>query len=183
MVQLVPMTAEEFEAFMEISMRDQAQGQVQAGVWRPEEANKNMQMLRSQFLPAGLATPNHFFFTVQEADTGAQVGGLWYVVEEEEGKRQCFVVDIQIDDAHRRRGYGSQAFKAMENKAREMGITTISLHVFKHNHPARAMYEKLGYAGTDTMMSKELTSLASPTVQPQRQASRLRENSGSFDHS
>ena len=63
MVQLVPMTEEEFEAFMKISMRDQAQGQVQAGVWRPEEADKNIQMLRSQFLPAGLATPNHFFFT------------------------------------------------------------------------------------------------------------------------
>jgi GNAT superfamily N-acetyltransferase len=164
MVQLVPMTAEEFEAFMEISMRDQSQGQVQAGAWRAEEADKNIQALRSQFLPAGVATPNHFFFTIQQADTGAQVGGLWYVVEEEEGRRQFFVMDIQIDQAHRRRGYGSQAFRAMEEKAREMGITTIALHVFKHNHTARAMYEKLGYAGTDTMMSKELTSLATPTV-------------------
>ena len=115
-----------------------------------------MEMLRSQFLPAGLATPNHFFFTVEEADTRARVGGLWYMVEERSGVRRFFVVDIQIYDAYRRRGYGSQAFKAMEEKAREMGITIISLHVFKHNHPARGMYEKLGYVGTDTMMSKDL---------------------------
>jgi ribosomal protein S18 acetylase RimI-like enzyme len=51
----------------------------------------------------------------------------------------------------------AQEFEAfMAISMREMGITTIALHVFKHNHPARAMYEKLGYVGTDTMMSKEL---------------------------
>jgi GNAT superfamily N-acetyltransferase len=156
MVRLVPMTSEEFEAFMVISMRDQAQGQVQAGAWHPEEASKNIERLRSQFLPAGLATPNHFFFTVKEPDTGATVGGLWYLVEEEEGKGQFFVVDIQIYAPYRRRGYGSQAFLAMEEKARETGMGTISLHVFRHNHPARAMYKKLGYTGTETMMSKEI---------------------------
>jgi len=79
--------------------------------------------------------------SVEEATANAKVGGLWYLVEEEEGKRQFFVVDIQIYDAYRRHGYGSQAFQAMEGKAREMGITTISLHVFGHNHPAKAMYD------------------------------------------
>lgn len=156
MIHLVSMTAEEFEAFMVISMKDQAQGQVQAGAWRPEEADKNIEMLRGQFLPAGLATPDHFFFTVKEASTGATVGGLWYMLIEEEGKRQFFVLDIQIDPAYRRQGYGSQAFQAMEDNAQEMGVGTIALHVFEHNHPARAMYEKLGYTGLGPMMSKEM---------------------------
>jgi GNAT superfamily N-acetyltransferase len=157
MVHLAPMTPEEFEEFMVISMREQAQGHVQAGAWRPEEADRNIEMLRSQVLPAGLATPNHLFFTVKEASTGASVGGLWYMLAEEEGVRQFFVLDIQIAPAHRRQGYGSQAFQAMEDKAREMGVGTIALHVFEHNHPARAMYEKLGYSGTGTMMSKQIT--------------------------
>jgi len=156
MVRLVPMTEEEFEAFMKISMQDQARGQVQAGTWRAEDADNNIEMLRSQFLPDGLTTPDHFFYSIEAAGADARVGGLWYMVEEEEGKRQVFVVDIQIYDPYRRRGYGSQAFQAMEEKAREMGITTLSLHVFTHNHPARAMYEKLGYVGTETMMSKEI---------------------------
>lgn len=156
MIRLVPMTSEEFEAFMAISMRDQAEGQVQAGAWRPEEASRNIGLLRSQFLPDGLATPNHFFFAVKEADSGASVGGLWYMVEEEAGKPQFFVVDIQIHTPYRRQGFGSSAFKAMEEKAQEMGVDTISLHVFEHNHPARAMYEKLGYTGTGTMMSKQV---------------------------
>jgi len=58
------MTEEEFEGFMEISMRDQAQGQVQAGAWRAEEADSNIKVLRGQFLPTGLATPSHFFYSV-----------------------------------------------------------------------------------------------------------------------
>jgi RimJ/RimL family protein N-acetyltransferase len=156
MVQLIPMTEKVFEAFMALSMKDQAQGQVQAGVWRAEDAAGNMERLRSQFLPNGLTTPNHYFFTIEDTGTGTKVGALWYTVEDEEGKRQFFVMDIQIDNAYRRQGYGSQAFKAMEEQAREMGIGTIALHVFEHNRAARAMYEKLGYVGTGNMMSKEI---------------------------
>ncbi len=156
MLLLIPMTEEEFECFMEISIHDQAQGHVRAGTWREDEADEKMEKLRSQFLPDGLETPNHFFFTLEETSTGAKVGGLWYTVVEQDGKRQFFVVDIQIYDEYRRRGYGSQAFMDMEEKALKMGITTISLHVFKHNHSAKAMYEKLGYVGTDEKMVKEL---------------------------
>ena len=156
MVELVPMTEAEFEAFMEISMRDQAQGQVQAGNWPAEQADELIKQLRDQFLPGDLDTPNHFFFTIKDPDSGAEVGGLWYTVMEEDGNRFLFVVDIQVDEAYRRRGYGTQAFGMMEDQAREMGITTISLHVFKHNHSARAMYEKLGYVGANNMMAKEL---------------------------
>jgi len=159
MVRLVPMTAEEFQAFMVVSMRDQAQGQIQAGTWRPEEAGENIERLRAQFLPVGMATPNHFFFAVKEAETGASVGGLWYLVQEDEGKRQFFVVDIQIDPEYRRLGHASAAFRAMEQQAREAGIGTISLHVFEHNSPARAMYERLGYVGAGTMMSKVIRPL------------------------
>jgi len=153
------MTEQEFEAFMVISMKDQAEGQVQAGEWKAEEAQGNIERLREQFLPDGLATAKHSFFTIEETNTGAKAGGLWYMVAEEEGKRQVFVVDIQIYEAYRRQGYGSQAFLAMEEKARDLGISTISLHVFKHNHAARGMYEKLGYggiSGSETYMSKEL---------------------------
>lgn len=156
MVRLVPMSLEEFEAFVELSMRDQAEGQVQAGTWRAEEASAQMERLRSQFLPAGVETPGQFFFAIVDADTGSTTGGLWYMVADEAGQRQVFVMDIQIYGPYRRRGYGSQAFRAMEQKAREMGIGQISLHVFRDNHPARAMYEKLGYTGAATMMSKQI---------------------------
>jgi RimJ/RimL family protein N-acetyltransferase len=149
------MTQAEFDAFIEISMHDQAQGQVQAGYLPAERAAEVIQQQREKFLPNDQDTPNHFFFTITDQDQ--KVGGLWYTVVEQDGQRQLFVMDIQVYDAYRRCGYGTQAFGLMEEKAREMGITTISLHVFQHNHAARAMYEKLGYVGEGEKMSKELS--------------------------
>lgn len=157
MIHLVPMNQEQYEALMKLSERDQIEGHVREGRWRPEEAEANMARLKAQFLPQGLATPNHFFWAVVDADSGAEVGGLWVALAEEDGQRQFFVFEIQVYESYRRRGYGTQAFLAMEEKAREMGVTSIALHVFADNHPARAMYQKLGYAGTDTQMVKVIS--------------------------
>jgi GNAT superfamily N-acetyltransferase len=150
------MTEEQYEAFAEISARDQMEGHVREGRWKAEEAEANMAKLAAQFLPEGLATPNHFFYAIEEEGTGALAGGLWYMLAEGEGTRQLFVVDIQIYEEYRRRGYGTQVFLAMEDHAREMGATAIALHLFADNAPARAMYQKLGYAGTDTSMAKQI---------------------------
>jgi GNAT superfamily N-acetyltransferase len=157
MICLVRMNEAQYQTFMELSMRDQWEGHVREGRWRADEAEANMARLVAQFLPQGLATPGHFFWTIEDRDAGAQVGGLWVALAEEAGARQFFVMDIQIYEPYRRRGYGTQAFRAMEDMAREMGVTAIALHVFAGNHPARAMYRKLGYAGTDIAMAKELS--------------------------
>jgi GNAT superfamily N-acetyltransferase len=157
MIHLVPMNQEQYEALMALSERDQIEGHVREGRWRAEEAEANMARLKAQFLPQGLETPNHFFWAIEDADLGAEVGGLWVALAEEDGQRQFWVFEIQVCEPHRRRGYGTQAFLAMEEKAREMGVSSIALHVFADNRPARAMYHKLGYTGTDTQMAKVIS--------------------------
>ena len=154
MIQLVQMNETDFAGFMEVSKASFCQDQVLAGQWKADEAAQNMEKLSQQILPNGLATLEHEFFVIKAADS--VVGGLWFMIEEEDGKRQIFVMDIQVYPEHRRHGYGYQAFLAMEEKAREMGLDTISLHVAMHNHQARAMYKKLGYLGEDTMMWKKV---------------------------
>jgi len=158
MIQLVPMTEDDFEAFMEISIPNHIQDQVKAGTWSAENAEGNMQKLLSKVLPEGLATPNHSFFVIKDENTGNPVGGLWYVLMKVDGNLSVFVLDIQIDPASRRRGYGTQAFLAMEEQALGMGAGAMTLNVFKHNTTARAMYEKLGYLGDSEMMVKRLES-------------------------
>jgi RimJ/RimL family protein N-acetyltransferase len=155
MIQLVPMNEDQYDAFMELSARDQMEGHVREGRWKAEEAEANMARLTAQFLPVGLATPNHFFHAIQDS-SGTDVGGLWYMLVEEEDTPQFFVMDIQIYEAFRRRGYGTQALRVMEDNAREMGVARVALHVFADNHRARAMYRKLGYAGADTQMVKAI---------------------------
>lgn len=153
MVELIPMTEADYDAFMAISMPDHIQGQITAGKWHPDEAEANMERMRQQVLPQGFSTPNHHFFNIVD-DRDGQVGGLWYMVVEQDGQPLVFVVDIQVHADLRRRGYGTAAFRIMEDHARELGITTIALNVFDHNHRARAMYEKLGYQGSGESMFK-----------------------------
>lgn len=154
MIQLVPMNEDQYDAFMELSERDQIEGQVRVGRWRADEAEARMAELKAQFLPLGMATPDHFFWSVKDTGSGEQVGGLWFALVEEAGQRAFFVFDIQVYEPYRRRGCGTQAFRAMEEKAREMEVSTVALHVFEDNLPARAMYHKLGYAGSGSQMTK-----------------------------
>jgi ribosomal protein S18 acetylase RimI-like enzyme len=88
---------------------------------------------------------------------GAKVGMLWFAVERRPAGARAFVYDVEVFEPFRRRGYAEQAFKAMEERVRELGLNTISLHVFGHNHAARTLYEKLGYIATNLNMSKTLT--------------------------
>ncbi len=78
-------------------------------------------------------------FIIEDEATQILVGMLWFAVMEHGGHKGAYVFDIKIDEAFRRRGYGEQAFQALETKVRELGLHTIALHVFGHNHPARAM--------------------------------------------
>lgn len=154
MIELLPMIATEFEAFMQVSMADHAAGQVKAGAWEVEAAEANIARLRARFLPQGLETLGHRFFNIRESEVDRVVGGLWYMLDE--GERQIFVMDIQVDPDCRRQGYGQGAFLAMEAQARQLGVETIRLHVFDHNTPARRMYEKLGYVGEGDQMQKRV---------------------------
>jgi GNAT superfamily N-acetyltransferase len=156
MIELNPMTETEYQAFMEVSMEDHIRGQIKAGYWQPEEAQNKMQQMADQVLPEGYATPGHKFFAIRDPESSADVGGLWYWVTEQEGQQVVFVVDIQVTPIHRRKGYGSQAFLAMEDQVKAMGIKIIALNVFAHNTSARAMYEKLGYVGEGESMMKQL---------------------------
>jgi ribosomal protein S18 acetylase RimI-like enzyme len=44
----------------------------------------------------------------------------------------------------------------LEEKAREMGLKSLELHVFGSNHVARKLYETIGYETTNVLMSKKL---------------------------
>jgi ribosomal protein S18 acetylase RimI-like enzyme len=46
---------------------------------------------------------------------------------------------------HRRRGIGAALLDRAEAWARDAGVTKLELHVFPHNTPAIALYERLGY--------------------------------------
>jgi RimJ/RimL family protein N-acetyltransferase len=156
MVRLVPMTETEFQAYLECDVERYAQEHVKAGDWDPSEALQKSREEHQRLLPNGLASNNQYLFSIEDEKLGTKVGMIWFTVRDTGQYPSAFVYDLLILDQFRRRGYGTQASIAFEEKLRRLGIDTISLHVFAHNRAARALYEKVGYKTRGLHMSKRL---------------------------
>ncbi len=155
MVILQPMTEAEFQSFIEPLIVGYAQEHVADGQWTEEEALEKSRKETHALLPAGVATPNHYLFTIAN-EAQQKVGTLWFALQESQGKPAAYVYYVGIDEPLQRRGYASQALHEVENKVRALGGSRISLHVFGSNHAALEMYKKLGYEMTNVLMAKTL---------------------------
>jgi len=156
MIRLIPMDETDFQEYLSTAIADYAQDHVVAGRWTSEDALKMATQEYNQILPNGLNSKDNYLFSI-ENETGTKVGMLWFAVVERGAKKGAFVYDIEIKEEYRRHSYGEQAFRTLEEKVRQLGLQTISLHVFGHNQAARAMYEKLGYVTTNVQMSKTIS--------------------------
>ena len=154
MVQLAPMQEEEYQAYLDYAIAGYAEDKVRAGNWRAEGALERSREEFMRLLPQGLATPDHYLFTIIDIVANTRVGVLWFAVVDWGSGLQAFVYDFEIDEPYRRRGYATRALQALEEKVIALGLPTISLHVFGHNHAARALYEKKGYEITNINMTK-----------------------------
>lgn len=67
-----------------------------------------------------------------------------------------YLYNFQIYEPFRRRGYATRALRASDDKARELGVNKISLHVFGHNHAAQDLYRKAGYDVTGVHMTRQV---------------------------
>ncbi|HEX8371921.1 MAG TPA: GNAT family N-acetyltransferase [Chthoniobacterales bacterium] len=156
MIELVPMDEPEFAAFLEHAIPSYAAEKVLAGSWTLEESVERSAEAYLTLLPNGLATAHHFLFNIREPVSGENVGVVWLADDRENSPRGGFIYELSIAESHRRTGLAQAAMKAIEEKARGMGIDTLRLHVFGQNRPARLLYEKLGYETTDINMAKRL---------------------------
>lgn len=155
MIQLVPMSISDFEIYLNESIQSYADEKIRAGNWSEAEGLELSRQEFAQLLPDGVATPDNYLYTLENEDEEV-VGILWVAKRIWGGRLVAFVYDVAIKEDYRRRGYAQQAFLALEDAMREKGMVEIALHVFGHNHAARALYEKLGYTITNINMSKQL---------------------------
>ncbi|MEK7807468.1 MAG: GNAT family N-acetyltransferase [Chloroflexota bacterium] len=152
MIQLLPMTQPEFDAFLESSIPEYAADKVRAGNWTQAESLERSRKGYADLLPQGLATPNNYLFSVKDSQSDERLGWFWLAVE----KDNAFIYDIVINEEHRRKGYGTQVMHAAEVEARHLRCNKIGLHVFGFNKEAFALYQKLGYEVTNINMSKAI---------------------------
>ena len=156
MIRLVPMTESDFQSYYDRAIAEYAEDHVRGGRWAAEEADEQARQSYRELLPEGLATPNQYLYTLTATNPPIPVGMLWFALQSQAGQQVAFIYDVAIDPAFRRKGYATHAFRALEDQVRAQGVHQIRLHVFGHNHEARALYEKLGYVATNIMMAKVL---------------------------
>ena len=142
--------------YIEAAVAGYADDNVASGRWPPEGAPARSRADFDASLPRGLETPDNYLFEIRDAGTGVTVGSIWFAVREEHGLRTAFVYDVEVRPESRRRGYATAAFQALEPLVRDLGLTSIGLHVFGHNMGARALYSRLGYEVTGLNMQKRL---------------------------
>lgn len=156
MIRFVPFTDADYRAWLIQAIPEFALTNVDDGRWTLEESIEKSKQAHAELLPQGLQTPGHFFVRLQDADSGADVGTLWWEESDKAGMREAYVYDIEIAERARRRGYARAAFGELERVGRERGVNQLGLHVFGHNHGARRLYDELGFQPTSITMRKIL---------------------------
>jgi len=105
-VELRPMTAAEYDAWLPTSIEEYAAEHARAGS-RP--ADKSLEMAHEEFqklLPEGLATPEHHL--VVGLVEGTPVGFLWLRIPPAgEGSVDAFIYNVEVDADQR--GHGARA--------------------------------------------------------------------------
>ena len=150
------MSAATYTDYVEAAVAGYAEDNVASGRWPEEGALARSRADFDASLPQGLKTPDNYLFEIRAAATGLTVGSIWFAVTEKHGLRTAFVYDVEVMPEFRRMGYATAAFQALEPLVRDLGLTSIGLHVFGHNTGAQALYGKLGYEVTGVNMQKRL---------------------------
>ncbi|MGA9838823.1 MAG: GNAT family N-acetyltransferase [Thermoplasmata archaeon] len=167
---LAPIPAEEYQRWWDLSVRDYAKDHVEAGNWDAGEALARSEAEFRKLLPQGTATPGHFLYALEDRESRQHVGLVWFHADrtsKSENRNAVFIYDLLVYEPFRGKGYGSGGMRLVEEKARELGFDTISLHVFGHNRVAIALYEKLGYVPKNILMSKKIDLPAGPPSPPE----------------
>lgn len=150
------MSPAEYDIFLEKEILGYAEDKVKSGNWSADVAVQRSRDDFAKLLTQGVETPGQHLFTIRGTETGQNVGAVWLAVVARDGQQMGFIYDLVVDEAHRRKGHARAAMLAIEDKARELDLEVVGLHVFGFNTAARELYESLGYEITNINMAKKL---------------------------
>ncbi|MEX0379778.1 GNAT family N-acetyltransferase [Leuconostoc sp. MS02] len=153
MLKLMPMDPNHFQQYINFAVNEYAAEKVAAGTWTPEAAQKNAQLTYDRLLPNGLETPDNFFYSI--FNDSEVVGYIWFATDSENSS-MAFIFDFEIYKAYQNRGFGSKTLDLVSRETKNMGYTSLGLHVFGSNSRAIHVYQKSGFNITDIKMQKKL---------------------------
>lgn len=148
------MTPDEFSSFRARLIPSYAAERVHAGDWGAAEAEEKAARRVDELLPSGAVSPGMLLRTAEAAD-GRAVGMVWVALDRPQ-PGATWIYYIEVEPAHRGKGYGRSLLRAAEQECARQGATSIGLNVFGGNISARTLYETSGYQITAMNMRKSL---------------------------
>jgi len=148
------MTQPEYDEYLKHLIPDYAADNVRAGYWDESEALEKSRQQIDSLLPQGLQTKDHYIFTLVDGEQ--TVGMIWLRAQLDRAVKSGFIFDVMVAEKFRGKGYGKQLMLLIEEKARELGLKSIGLHVFAYNKVAKNLYESIGYEISSLNMIKKL---------------------------
>ncbi|MDQ3855079.1 MAG: GNAT family N-acetyltransferase [Chloroflexota bacterium] len=144
---LVPLTAEDSEAFSLEEVLDWADQHVRDSGWPKHEAvewaqEELLPVLREEHAAAG-RRGDRLWTAI--GDLGESVGWFWVTQRQGLPRGSVFLYQITVRRRLRRRGYGRAMLRALEELLAKEGVKELHLNVLEANGPAMALYESSGY--------------------------------------
>jgi len=155
-LKLRPATQAEFDEWLPRQEAGYAELIIESGAMPPEEAREKARRDTQRTFGAGLGTPGQLLFRVLAGDEPVPVGWLWLAVPGPDDPAMAWVYDVEVEQAHRGKGYGREAMQLAEQEARARGMTSIGLNVHGGNRVAISLYDSMGYTVTAQQMKKSL---------------------------
>ncbi len=78
------------------------------------------------------------------------IGRMWFCVRELMGETMGFVLEVQVFESYRGKGYGRKLMRFIESEVKNMGVDKLGLNVFKDNESAVSLYKSEGYIIKDS---------------------------------
>ncbi|MDQ7248207.1 GNAT family N-acetyltransferase [Dongia sedimenti] len=156
MLQLRPMQAGEYAAYLEYFVPDYAAEVAASYGLSADDALARVKREIAADLPEGVHTDGHRLLCLVDPAGGAEevIGYLW--VKPDAAKRSVFINDFEILPPHRGKGLGKQAMALLASELKREGFEQIKLRVAPDNARARRVYEATGFQVTGINMSKSL---------------------------
>ncbi|WP_086444454.1 GNAT family N-acetyltransferase [Candidatus Enterococcus lemimoniae] len=153
---LEEMTRIDFDNYLSFAIKDYAKDKITAGTWNKEKAIQLATKSFNELLPDGKNTKNEYLYSIKDESFDKNVGFLWVHLNKTPYDSRFFIYDFIIFEEHRNMGYGKQTIARLSEKAKDINVSRIDLHVFAHNKGAIHLYEKTGFVATDISMSKKI---------------------------
>lgn len=147
-----PMTQAEYPDWLDFEKAAYVGDIVRAGALSPEEAVRKSDRDFARLLPEGLSTSDNTFLVLEAA--GERIGTGWLKHGHVPGVSYGY--SLQVEEAHRGKGYGRAAMAAGEQATLAAGDSVLMFTVWGGNEVAMNLYTSAGYRIVEESRSLDL---------------------------